>query len=115
MYNTEFSCTYKNIVDEELSNAKYQEELLKAFKITEFSNDLTTNIEKLYKTISYDFTYILKHVEFIYSYDNDMLFMLLFSYDLFKYTHELIKKIIVKEDSTKECENLIQNLKTIYE
>ena len=115
MYNTTFSCSYKNIVDEELSNATYQEELLKAFTMTTFSENLTTNIEKLYKIIPYDFTEILSHVEFIYSNDKDMLFMLLFSYDFFSYTHELIKKIIEKEDSTIECKKLIDTLKTIYE
>jgi|688.fasta_scaffold1338019_2 hypothetical protein len=115
MYNTTFSCTYKNIVDEELSNTKYQEEVLKAFNMSNFSEDLTTNIEKLYKTISYDFTEILTHVKFIYANDNDMLFMILFSYDFFKYTHELIKKIIEKEDTTTECKKLIDMLKTIYE
>ena len=115
MYNTTFLCTYKNIVDEELSNAKYQEELLKAFTMPTFSENLTTQIEQLYKSLSYDFTEILSHVEFIYSNDTEMLFMLLFSYDFFSYTHELIKKIIEKEDTTIECKKLIDTLKTIYE
>jgi hypothetical protein len=115
MYDTTFLCSYKNIVDEELSNKTYQEELLKAFTLSKFSEELTTHIEKLYKTLSYDFTEILTHVEFIYSNDTEMLFMLLFSYDFFNYTHELIKKIINNQDTTIECKNLIDTLKTIYE
>ena len=110
MYNTTFSCTYKNIVDEELSNSKYQEEVLKAFNMSKFSEDLTINIDKLHKTLTYDFTEILTHVEFVYSNDKDMLFMLLFSYDFFSYTHELIKKIIVKENLDVEHKKLIDNL-----
>jgi hypothetical protein len=114
MYTTTFTCTYKTIVDEEVSNKTYQTEILKAFSMTTFSDELTKQIDQLHKTISYDFSSILNHVDFIYQ-DTEMLFMILFSYDFFDYTHELIKKIILKEDTTVEYNKLISVLKNIYE
>jgi hypothetical protein len=109
MYNTNFSCTYTTIQDEEMSNKTYQKELLQAFDMITFSDELTKHVDHLYKTISYDFTPILNHVEFVYQ-DTEMLFMLLFSYDFFNYTHELMKKIILQQDTKDEYNKLISVL-----
>jgi hypothetical protein len=111
MYNTSVQCTYMNIENVELSNEVYQSELLSVFGLSEYSETLTTEMDRLHKVVdSILIQEILKHVPF-FSQDPEMLFMVLFSYDYFKYTHALITKIITKQD-TKQChEELLAILK----
>lgn len=110
MYNTEISCTYMTITDEELSNKTYQNELLSAFHLTSYSDTLLTFIQQLYTSLDYPIKDILQHISF-HSDDPEMLFLILFSYDYFKYTHDLLCKIITKQDTAKNHEELINTLK----
>ena len=112
MYNTSMQCTYINYENEEVSNEVYQKELLSVFGLSEYSETLSNKIDELYKTLDYHMIQdILKHVPFFYSQDPEMLFMVLFSYDYFNYTHNLITKIITKQDTSQCHEELMSILK----
>ncbi len=112
MYNTSFSCSYMDIQDESESDQQYQTELLMAFHLTEISNTLSDLVEKLYHELTYPLMQeLLDHIPITFSSDPVILFMCLFSYDYFKYTHELIKNIALKQDTTKHHEQLLLLLK----
>jgi hypothetical protein len=110
MYNTNLICTYNTINDADISNKIYQHELLSVFNLTCYSNQLTTYIQQLYTSLDYPIKEITQHVSF-HSDDPELLFLVLFSYDYFNYTHNLICKIITKQDTTKCHEELISILK----
>ena len=107
MYNTKIQCTYMTIEDEQLSNEKYQTELLSVFELNTYSERLVNSIQNLYNSLDYPIKDILQHVPFQYSADTDMLFLVLFSYDYFKYTHALLCNIITKQDTTQSYDELI--------
>jgi hypothetical protein len=111
MYDTSLPCTYMTIEDEQLSNEQYQSELLSVFGLNTYSDTLVNSIQNLYTSLEYPFKELLQHVPFHYSDDSDMLFIVLFSYEYFKYTHELLCKIITKQDTTQIHEELISVLK----
>jgi hypothetical protein len=109
MYNTEFTPTYMDIQDEDLSNEKYQSDLLTVFNVTEYTDGLHEHMSILFKELNYPMDDILKHV-FAFSSDPEMLFMLLFSYQHFKYTHVFVVDVLTKKDPTKSKEELISIL-----
>jgi hypothetical protein len=111
MYNTSFRCTYLDIENETISNEIYQNELLAVFGEKKFSDVLSVHISALYTKIHEEFQDILKHVEFNYSRDPEMLFMILFSYEYFKYTHAYLVNIITKQDCSKSHAELVTILK----
>ncbi len=112
MYNTSFSCSYMDIKDESESNEQYQNDLLYAFHLTEISNKLSDLVEKIYHELNYPLMQeLLHHIPITFSSDPVILFMCLFSYDYFKYTHELIKNILLKKDTTNEHQQLLLLLK----
>jgi hypothetical protein len=111
MYTTTVPCTYMNIEDTDLSNEMYQTELLAVFGLNTYSDSLVNSIQNLYNSLDYPIKDILQHVSFQYSDDSDLLFLVLFSYDYFKYTHDLLCKIITKQDTTQSQEELITVLK----
>ena len=110
MYDTTITLTYMDIQDEELSNEKFQSEILLVFGIPEYTDNLHEHITKLFKELNYPIDDILQNV-FTFSTDPEILFMLLFSYEYFKYTHEFLVKVLTKQDPTKSKENLITVLK----
>jgi hypothetical protein len=99
------------IEDEQLSNEVYQNELLSVFGLSTYSDALVTFIQQLYTSLEYPIQEILQHVSFQYAEDPEMLFLVLFSYDYFKYTHALLCNIITKQDTTQCRETLIDVLK----
>ena len=99
-----------SISDEELSHTTYQNELLSVFNLNSYSNTLLIFIQELYTSLEYPVKEILQHISF-HSDDPELLFLVLFSYDYFKYTHDFICKIITKQDITKSHEELINILK----
>ena len=112
MYNTTFSCSYMEIKDDTLSDEQYKKELLAAFNLSEISDNLSVLVEKLYNELNYPFMKeILDYIPITFSSDPVILFMCLFSYDYFKYTHELIVNIVLKQDTTIQHNNLIHILK----
>jgi hypothetical protein len=111
MYNTSLPCTYMTIEDEQLSNEKYQTELLAVFGLNTYSETLINSIQNLYNSLDYPIKEILQHVPFQYSNDPDMVLLVLFSYDYFKYTHALVCNIITKQDTTQCYNELITILK----
>ena len=62
MYNTEFTPTYMDIQDEDLSNEKYQSDLLTVFNVTEYTDGLHEHMSILFKELNYPMDDILKHV-----------------------------------------------------
>jgi len=110
MYNIEFIPTYMDIQDEDLSNEKYQSELLIVFNVPEYTDGLHEHMSKLFKELNYPMDDILQHV-FTFSNDPEMLFMILFSYQYFKYTHVFVSDLLTKKDPTKSKEELIAILK----
>jgi hypothetical protein len=112
MYNTSFLCTYMEIQNETESNTQYQTELLNVFGLSKISDTLSTLVEKLYHEINYPFMKeILDYIPVTFSSDPVILFMCLFSYDYFKYTHELIVNILLKKDTTLVHQQLLSILK----
>jgi hypothetical protein len=99
------------IENEELSNETYQNELLTVFGLNTYSDALVISIQNLYSSLEYPFKEILQYVSFQYSEDPDLLFVVLFSYDYFNYTHALLCNIITKQDTTQSHEELITVLK----
>jgi len=99
------------IEDEPLSNKMYQNELLAVFGLNTYSERLINSIQNLYSSLDYPIKDILQYVSFQHSEDPDLLFLILFSYDYFKYTHELLCKIITKQDTTQAHEELLVVLK----
>ena len=110
MYDTTLTLTYTDIQDEELSNEKYQSEILLVFGIPEYTDNLHEHITKLFKELDYPMDDILKNV-FTFSNDPEILFMILFSYEYFKYTHAFLVQVLTKQDPTKVKEELIAVLK----
>lgn len=108
MYNTSISCTYMDIHDD-LSNEIYQKELLAVFGLTTYSDILMTSIQEL--SLAYPMKEVVQHVQFQYSDDSELLFLVLFSYDYFKYTHALLCDIINKQDTTSSHNELVAILK----
>jgi len=100
-----------DISDESESNKQYQTELLMAFNLTDISNKLSDLVEKIYNELNYPLQELLDHIPITFSSDPVILFTCLFSYDYFKYTHELIKNILLKQDTTKEHQQLLLLLK----
>ena len=101
------------IEDEQLSNEMYQNELLSVFGLNTYSDALVNSIQNVYNSLDYPIKDLLQHVSFQYSEDPDLLFLVLFSYDYFKYTHALLCNIITKQDITQTQEELITVLKKI--
>ena len=106
MYNTSFICSY---MEKDESNEQYQKDLLAVFDLTSYS-ELTNCIQQLYSSLNYPIQDIVQYVSF-QSNDPELLFLVLFSYDYFKYTHNLICKILTKQDTSKCHEELINILK----
>jgi hypothetical protein len=111
MYNTTMVCTYMDVKEDEY-NTVYQTELLMAFHLSEFSDQLTTKVEKLYDYLSSNYTLLPELMSRIqrFSTDSAMLFMYLFSYDYFKYTHALLVDIFTKKDTTQSHKLLMSIL-----
>ena len=101
MYNTKMNCTYMDIKEDEY-NTVYQTELLMAFHLSEFSDQLTVKIEKMYEYLLDNYAPLPELMACIHNFSTDsaMLFMYLFSYDYFKYTHALLVDIFTKKDTT---------------
>jgi hypothetical protein len=113
MYNTSFLCTYLDIEDINVSDEQYQIELLAAFNLSEISDKLSVLVEKVYNELNYPYMKeILDYIPITFSSDPVILFMCLFSYDYFKYIHELIVNIILKQDTKINHEKLIHILKS---
>ena len=111
MYNTTFSCSYMEIKNIIVSDEQYQKELLAAFNLSQFSN-LPVLVENLYKELNYPLMKeLLDYIPSTFSSDPVFLFMYLFSYDYFKYTHELIVNIVLKQDTIIQHNKLIRILK----
>ena len=110
MYDTAVTLTYTEIEDEDLSNEKYQQEILSVFGIPEYTDELHEHITKLFKELNYPMNDVLQNV-FTFSNDPEILFMLLFSYQYFKHTHAFVSDILNKKDPIKSKEDLIAILK----
>jgi len=94
-----------------VADEQYQKELLAAFNLLQFSN-LSVLVENLYNELNYPLMKeLLDYIPITFSSDPVILFMCLFSYDYFKYTHELIVNIVLKQDTTIQHNNLIHILK----
>ena len=77
--------------------------------LTTYSDTLLTFIQQLYT--EYPMKEIVQHVPFQYSEDPELLFLVLFSYDYFNYTHNLLCKIMTKQDIMQCQTELITVLK----
>ena len=104
-------CTYLDIENETISNEIYQNELLAVFGEKKFSDVLSNHISALYKNVHIYFKDLLKYIQFSYSNDPEMLFMILFSYEYFKYTHAYLVNIMLKQDVSKSYAELVDILK----
>jgi hypothetical protein len=101
-----------DIQNETESDTQYQIELLNAFGLTKISDTLSNLVENLYHELQYPYMKeILDYIPVTFSSDPVILFMCLFSYDYFKYTHELIVNIISKKDTNLAHQKLLSILK----
>ncbi len=104
-------CTYMDIKEDEY-NTVYQTELLLAFYLSDFSTQLTSKIAELYAYLLSNYAPLPELMANIrnFSTDSEMLFMYLFSYDYFKYTHALLVDLFTKKDTTKSHKALVSIL-----
>ena len=104
-------CTYMDIKEDEY-NTVYQTELLMAFHLSEFSDQLTSKIEKMYAYLLSNYAPLPELMANIHNFstDSEMLFMYLFSYDYFKYTHALLVDLFTKKDTTESHKALVSIL-----
>ena len=99
MYNCDIICEYQNDKNLTTSDDTYRNELLKVFNLTEYDDAISKQIECIYEDLKSNEKIItlLKNIKNMFlsenSNENDLSFnfILLFSYDYFYMTHELIK------------------------
>ena len=119
MYVYDFICTYK-LIDEEFRDTLYKQQLLEAFNLREYDeNVILEEKKKIYELLkdSLEFLMILEKVNEKYSQlcniDYDAL-SILFSYDYFdlfhRYLIDFFMNVDTKQSDTKHYTNLINAL-----
>ena len=108
-YNSKFLCTYTSFNDDDTSNLCYQIQLLLAFNLQKYNQQiLTESIEKLYlffkknKEIIEIIEFIGSNFEFFNSFNGEnnideknlLIFQILFSYEYFHLFHKCLSKSI---------------------
>ena len=99
MYNYSLKLTYPNEND-----TVYRKELLEAFHLTEYTDQINRHIDNLYEKVKEHYTDIIQCLN-----ENDPLmqfgktntedcFMILFSWQYFSDNHELLRAIFTKSD-----------------
>ena len=99
MYNYSLKLTYPNEND-----TVYRKELLEAFHLKEYTDQINQYIDKLYEKVKEDYTDVIKCLH-----ENDPLtqfrkidtegcFMILFSWQYFYDNHEFLRAIFTKSD-----------------
>jgi hypothetical protein len=129
MYNTHYTCFYHDDEKmfsnkdkltpeekEEIKDLIYKEDLLNAFGINEFNDIIINEIDNLYNSMKYitELHPILETLASqIMSTDRSAGFVILFSYDYFYLTHQIICEFLndTKIDNNKiiELTNLVNN------
>ena len=118
-YNTNFICTYQ-LQDDDVNNDLYRTQLLQAFNMDEYNDNINKNIDKLYyflkknnKEYLNQIINIIKNNRnlnnlFIFKYgenDEKCYFNILFMFDLFylshKYFCDIINNGIIKKKNIK--------------
>ena len=91
MYNTEYKIMYHKLSDDDESNKQFQSDLLSVFNI-DHQDKLVEIIEKVYDHLDCKpLIELLKNHSLAMFCESDiMLFILLFNYDYFHYTHDFI-------------------------
>ena len=91
MYNTEYKCMYHKLADVDDSNNQFRSDLLAVFNL-DGENKLVESIEKVYEQLDCkSLVELLRNHSLAMFCESDiMLFMVLFNYDYFHYTHNFI-------------------------
>ena len=91
MYNTEYICTYHEVSDLDESNKQYRADLLAVFNVVDESH-LVERIEKIYEQIECkSLVELVQHHSLAMFCESEiMLFIVLFNYDYFHFTHKFI-------------------------
>ena len=95
-YKTDFICTYQDIDDFYETTILYQIQLLQAFDLLEFNDNIINKMtESLYERYKEN-KYILKIIKSYTNYQNDYLsiFRLSFRYDTFYLMHSILCSLI---------------------
>lgn len=116
MYQSDFICTYHKLNDLDESDILYKVQLLQAFNLNEWNDELVNKeVHNLYGILKSnpDFDSLLKLCPFyIEGGDNEMNFMYLFSYNTFYLLHDWLSYYLKdKEVSNEKQDLLIQKLK----
>jgi hypothetical protein len=118
-YNTSFICTYIAVDDIEEADALYRSQFLQAFNLTEWNQDkVSKEMEDLYK-IMMQCDWLMEEMRRLlvtqpllaYVRKDDMLFTLLFQFDIFWATHRCIcdynKNNCITDKSKQYLKNVI--------
>ncbi len=91
MYNTEYKCGYHTLADVDDSNNQFRNDLLAVFDVGD-ETKLVEAIENVYEHLECkELIQLLRNHSLAMFCDSDtMLFLVLFNYDYFHYTHKFI-------------------------
>ncbi len=115
MYNYLTKLTYRDFENDEI----YREELLKCFNLDEYTDNINSEIQKLYEIVKEHYPSIIeslkKNKKFaIFNITDDFLyFTILFSWDYFFENHEFIKSILNKSSNYEKIKTDLINKLTI--
>jgi len=105
-YNTDMVCTYKIFAEEDPEDIMYRSQLLQAFNLTEWDDDMVHNgIAKLYEICKHSeqFKELIKLSpnRFVPG-DGPMSFCLLFSYHTFEIIHKCLQDFLKNGEISNE-------------
>ena len=116
IYNTSFQTTYQNIEDSEASLEKYQEELLQAFNLTEYSSTISEIVSRIYERVQHisEIDEILKYIQkenrLTQNLDLCFSFVFLWGFDTFHLIHTCLSEYKNSREFNKNSLNSLKEL-----
>ena len=110
MYNYKLELTYR-----EKDDTQYRKELLLVFGLTEYTDKINQYIDALYKDIKEEVKPVINSLlendplTMFSKLDENGCFMILFSWDYFHETHQLIRALLSKNGKKAEYESILLN------
>ena len=116
IYNTNFLATYQNIENNEEALEKYQEELLTAFNLKEYSSSITEIISRIYERVQHisEIDEIVKFIQkenrLTINLDLSFSFVFLWGFDTFHLIHACLSDYKNTRKFNKDSLNSLKEL-----
>ena len=116
IYNTNFLATYQNIENNEEALEKYQEELLTAFNLKEYSSSITEIISRIYERVQHisEIDEIVKFIQkenrLTINLDLSFSFVFLWGFDSFHLIHSCLCDYKNNREFNKDSLNSLKEL-----